>query len=115
MARKFTCDCGKQYEPNPKYKDFRVKCDVCIKKTKAADVKRRLVEYLGGKCVDCGLSGPPVIYDFDHINPSEKSFKVSGKAIYRWKELIKEIHKCQLRCANCHRLRHYMLEQQKDP
>ena len=110
MARKFTCDCGKQYTPNPKYKDHKVKCDSCIKKTKAAEVKKKAVDFLGGKCVDCGIEGHLVIYDFDHINPKQKSFKISGKAIYRWREIKKELNKCQLRCANCHRLRHYMLE-----
>ena len=110
MARKFTCDCGKEYTPNPKYKDHRVKCDSCIKKTKASEVKKRLVEYKGGRCKDCDQEYYPVVFDFDHIDPDEKSFKISGKAIYRWRELIKEVKKCDLRCANCHRLRHYMLE-----
>jgi len=112
MTRKFTCDCGKPYVPNPKYQDYRVKCDVCIKATKAAIVKKRCVEYLGGKCVDCEHEYLPVVFDFDHIDPYLKSFKISGKAIYRWHEIRKELDKCQLRCANCHRLRHYLLEQE---
>ena len=114
MARKFTCDCGHEYYPNPKYKDHKVKCDICIKKTRAAEVKKRLVAYRGGKCKDCDQEYHPVIFDFDHIDPSEKSFKISGKAIYRWKELLKEVKKTDLRCSNCHRLRHYMLENQDD-
>lgn len=113
MTRKFTCDCGVVYVPNPKYKDYRVKCDTCIKATKAAEVKKRAVEYLGGKCVDCEKEYPPVVFDFDHIDPTVKSFKISGKAIYRWHEIKKELDKCQLRCANCHRLRHYLLEQEQ--
>ena len=113
MTRKFTCDCGVAYVPNPKYQDYRVKCDKCIKATKAAEVKKRAVEYLGGKCVDCEKEYPPVVFDFDHIDPTQKSFKISGKAIYRWHEIQKELDKCALRCANCHRLRHYLLEQEK--
>lgn len=110
MTRKFTCDCGKAYVPNPKYHDYRVKCDACIKTTKAAIVKKKAVDYLGGVCVDCGVKYPPVVFDFDHKDPNEKSFKISGKAIYRWREIKKELDKCELRCANCHRLRHYLLE-----
>lgn len=108
MTRYYTCDCGKQYTPNPKYKDDKVKCDVCIKKTKASEVKKRAVDYMGGICVDCREEYHPVVFDFDHVHPHTKSFKISGKAIYRWKELRKELDKCQLRCSNCHRLRHYM-------
>jgi hypothetical protein len=110
MARKFVCDCGKPYIPNPKYQDHRVKCDFCIKGTKAALIKKKCVEYLGGKCVDCKGEFLPVVFDFDHKNPEEKSFKISGKAIYRWNEIKKELDKCDLRCSNCHRLRHYLLE-----
>ena len=42
----------------------------------------------------------------------QKSFKISGKSIYRWNEIKKELNKCQLRCSNCHRLRHYLIEQE---
>lgn len=107
MARKFTCDCGKEYTPNPKYKDHRVKCDSCIKATLSHDVKKRCVKYLGGKCVDCGYDEHPVALDFDHVDPKTKSFKISGNAIYRWNELKNELDKCVIRCANCHRIRHY--------
>jgi hypothetical protein len=107
MQHEYTCDCGKLYTPNPKYKDFRVKCTECIRQTSAAEVKAKCVKYLGGRCVDCGFSGHPVAFDFDHKNPLNKSFKISGNYIFRWHELQKELHKCQLRCATCHRLRHY--------
>lgn len=105
---KFICDCGKEYVPAPKYADIRVKCTACIRNTRAAEVKRKCVEYLGGKCVDCGFHGHPVAFDFDHKDPAQKSFKISGKYIFRWYELVKELKKCVLRCSNCHRIRHYL-------
>lgn len=110
MKSTFVCDCGKTYAPSQKYKDHRVKCSVCIKHTRSAEVKIKAVKYLGGKCVDCGFSGHPVAFDFDHMNPAEKEFKISGKYIFRWSELQKELKKCQLRCSNCHRIRHYLLD-----
>jgi len=110
MTIKYNCDCGAEYVPNPKYKDQRVKCDICIKRTRAAEVKKKAVDYLGGKCVDCEKEYPPVVFDFDHTDPTQKSFKISGKAIYRWAEIQKELDKCQLRCSNCHRLRHYIID-----
>jgi excinuclease UvrABC ATPase subunit len=108
MPSEYKCDCGNFYVPNEKYKDSRVKCNKCIKTTRSMEVKEKSIKYLGGKCVDCGFSGHPVAFDFDHIEPENKSFKISGKAIYRWKELKAELDKCQLRCSNCHRIKHYL-------
>jgi hypothetical protein len=106
-SKQYVCDCGKLYTPKIKYKDSRVKCSDCIKKTRAADVKARCVEFLGGKCVDCKWVGPAVAFDFDHNDPSKKEFKISGNYIFRWSELRKELLKTSLRCSNCHRIRHY--------
>jgi hypothetical protein len=104
----FVCDCGRHYKPSAKYKDSRVKCNACLKTTTAAEVKARAVEYLGGKCVDCKGQFPPVAYDFDHRDPSTKDFKISGNYIFRWDVLKRELDKTDLRCAVCHRIRHYM-------
>lgn len=109
MARTYICDCGQEYVPNvAKYKDLRVKCDACCRKTRARDVKAKAVAYLGGRCVDCDYSGHPVAFDFDHKNPKHKKFNLSGSWLFRWTELVKELKKCALRCSNCHRTRHYL-------
>lgn len=108
--QKYICDCGKSYIPKSKYNDTRVKCSVCIRHTKSSEVKIKCINYLGGKCKDCNQIFHPVCFDFDHKNPSQKEFKISGKYIFRWKELKRELNKCELRCSNCHRLRHYLLE-----
>lgn len=105
------CDCGRTYSPNKKYKDQNVKCNICIDSIKPSDVKKRAISHLGGKCVDCGFAGHFSAFDFDHKNPIEKSFKISGKFYYRWKELLKELNKCELRCSNCHRIKHYIIEE----
>ena len=57
-------------------------------------------------CVDCKNPDPRVL-DFDHQR--DKSFNI-GKAIssghVSWEVILKEIEKCEVRCANCHRIRH---------
>lgn len=46
------------------------------------------------------------VFDFDHRDPSEKLFAIStnykGVSVA---SLIKEMNKCDLVCANCHRHR----------
>jgi hypothetical protein len=59
-------------------------------------------------CVDCGGSFPRECMDFDHVpGRGEKSFNISratadGVSI---KKIMTEISKCDLVCANCHRIR----------
>lgn len=57
-------------------------------------------------CVDCGESNP-VVLEFDHRNPEEKSFTIGGIRLlhYSWKRVMSEIEKCDVRCANCHKKR----------
>lgn len=58
--------------------------------------------------MDCGLDDFRVL-DFHHRNPLEKSFEISTKATGGWgiKTLLKEIEKCDVLCANCHRIHTY--------
>ena len=56
-------------------------------------------------CISCGVSNPLVL-EFDHRNPAEKSFTIG----VRWpnislEALQKEVAKCDVRCANCHKIR----------
>lgn len=68
--------------------------------------REKLFNYLKEHpCVDCGLTNP-IVLEFDHKNSSEKEYNVS-KMIgnFGWPKIVKEINKCDVRCANCHRLR----------
>ena len=70
--------------------------------------KLKVLEYLEGHpCIDCGNSNP-IVLEFDHRIPSEKSFAV-GRAVNgshrSWKLIKSEIDKCDVRCANCHKIR----------
>jgi hypothetical protein len=59
-----------------------------------------------GPCLDCGRIYPPYVMDFDHRDPKTKIAKVSAM-VYKGSEplLRAEIAKCDLICANCHRIR----------
>lgn len=59
-------------------------------------------------CLDCNVMWPPEAMDFDHRDPETKSFSVSRRRNYSVKRLsvtLEEIAKCDLVCANCHRIR----------
>lgn len=57
-------------------------------------------------CMECGNKYPPYVMDFDHREPQEKEFTISGKKIQLpISKLLEEIEKCDVVCANCHRIR----------
>lgn len=56
-------------------------------------------------CADCGVQYPPVVMDFDHRPEEEKLFEVATNWGRRREDLAAEIAKCDVVCANCHRLR----------
>lgn len=70
---------------------------------------RRLVELLGGRCQRCNGQYPHAVYDFHHRDPTEKKFSI-GQAItdLSWDEVVAEAKKCDLLCANCHRIEHFV-------
>jgi hypothetical protein len=69
---------------------------------------QRLVTELKRKpCMDCGGIFPPECMDFDHRDPSDKVQGVSRLVFRRYSRdrILAEIAKCDLICANCHRIR----------
>jgi hypothetical protein len=58
-------------------------------------------------CADCGRSFPPYIMDFDHRDPSTKSFcLLADKVLLKNRDvLLAEVAKCDVVCANCHAIR----------
>jgi len=68
------------------------------------------VEYKGGKCEVCGYDRCVEALEFHHRDLSEKEFGISAKGYSRsWKAVMKELDKCILVCANCHRELHAKL------
>ena len=65
-------------------------------------------------CAKCGENRPYAI-DFHHINPSEKSFQISGMVREKSREsILAEIQKCVCLCKNCHAEFHYLYGRQPD-
>lgn len=59
-------------------------------------------------CCECGYNKHPSALDFDHIDPSKKLFDISRKIVFsKFSDLMEEIKKCRVVCANCHRIHSY--------
>src|ERR1039457_1895291 len=66
------------------------------------------VEQFGGKCQICGYNKCINALEFHHIDPATKEFSPSYVIFARkWEEAFKELEKCILICANCHRENHF--------
>lgn len=84
-------------------------CKQCLtdrSRDNGRDMKAKAVEYKGGLCIDCMIAYPDVVYDFHHKNPKQKDFAISAFQGIDWQKLKIELDKCDLLCANCHRIRH---------
>lgn len=56
-------------------------------------------------CIDCGYNQHSVALDFDHVKSDKVSEIARMIATQRPSHLIRdEIRKCDVRCANCHRI-----------
>lgn len=48
----------------------------------------------------------PCCLDFHHLKDKKFEIGIATKSAYSWENIVKEINKCVLVCANCHRKIH---------
>jgi hypothetical protein len=73
---------------------------------------------LDSGCVDCGFKEHAAALDFDHLPGCIKLFSISFTMAAKfnqrtWDEIDSEIKKCEVVCANCHRIRTWKRRSQK--
>lgn len=66
-------------------------------------------------CADCGGNFHPVAMDFDHIGPKLGNIASMVSSGYKLPLIQAEIAKCQIVCANCHRIRTHLRKQNSTP
>jgi hypothetical protein len=90
----------------------RNKCKDCYRKTKKELQKKYRLwidEYKENKgCCKCGLNDYRVL-EFHHKDGSKKEFSIAEVSTkgYGLEKINKELEKCSVICANCHRKLHY--------
>ena len=101
-------DSRKYYAGNVKRQLIRNQ----LKKDQIRDYIHLYKEFRG--CMDCGNKFPYYVLDLDHRDPSIK--EVTPSRLWKsnsWTKVNAELEKCDVVCANCHRVRtheknHYM-------
>lgn len=74
-------------------------------KRRTADNTARLRKIKSQPCADCGKSYPYFVMDFDHIGTDKKANVAELVHNNTWPIISRELTKCELVCANCHRFR----------
>ena len=97
--------CKKSYD-NADYantKSRRKKNILARKARNQQETKQFIYEFCKSHpCTDCG-EADPIVLEFDHLG--DKSYNVSSMVDHSMKMIQKEIAKCEVVCANCHRRR----------
>lgn len=92
----------KHYQDNKKY--YR---DKAKERKRTLLPKRRAIinryKTLKG-CVDCGYKENAEALDFDHLRDKEFLISRAVAQMTSWKRIKEEVKKCEVRCANCHRI-----------
>jgi len=106
--------CGILLTKKNTYKIRTLNCKKCFnKKTNEIVIrhKKEAIKILGGKCIRCGFNGNYIVFEFHHPNSNKESSWGKLRNKKGWKFILKEIKKCQLVCANCHRIIHWEMRQ----
>ncbi len=84
--------------------------------SRVIEKKKRLIrEAKNVPCADCGEKYPPCVMDFDHRRAEEKNFSIGPSVTNKgFSEIMAEIEKCDVVCANCHRLRTFSMSSSSD-
>lgn len=95
-------DAIARYLRSPKGKETRRRGDN-KRLARFVELMKALKE--GKPCMDCGGTFPLCAMEFDHRPGEVKRFNISNSANRAVRTVLKEIEKCDLVCANCHRIR----------
>lgn len=85
-------------------------CKVCFSKRMMVRYEERakyIVSLKGGACSICGYNKCPAALEFHHTDPTQKEFQINKRWSMSDVAIQKEIDKCVLLCANCHRETHW--------
>jgi predicted HNH restriction endonuclease len=67
-------------------------------------------------CMDCHILYPHMCMEFDHREPSKKRLSIATMVAqcYAIEEILVEISKCDLVCSNCHAIRTWRQQHERN-
>jgi predicted HNH restriction endonuclease len=79
-----------------------------IRQQRARNKIRDFVNSYKTKCAQCGMDHPGCLV-FHHRNPADKKFSIQNAVARKVPkdQIIAEIAKCDILCANCHSILHW--------
>lgn len=81
-------------------------CKDCFRQVMLVRTRKQaeLISSLVGDCCSvCGYNKCDSALELHHLDPKQKEFSLSKSRSYSIEKIKKEISKCILLCANCHR------------
>ena len=99
--------CTRHYKLNYRNGDPTIQKRATSTFGKSAKARKTYVEAykLDRGCIDCGYSAHPAALDFDHLPGTVKVRDIKSGQQLGWQALLDVIAKCEIVCANCHRIR----------
>lgn len=98
--------CTEHNQEYVKNVNGKYRCSKCCQERvseRRRELKRKAVEYKGGKCECCSYDKCIAALEFHHLDPNQKDFGIGNGNTKGWESIKTELDKCIMVCANCHR------------
>jgi len=93
----------------PANRDKHIKRNRAVRDKRLVEIRKWVNDYkVEHGCVDCGYNANAAALDLDHRDPTEKRNTVCMlvRNMNSLEGVKEEVVKCDVRCANCHRIKH---------
>jgi len=105
--KKMESEYGIIYRLTNIYKNKKKRLEAKRKRRVKKENHLMVQELKHNPCCDCGRSFLYYCMDFDHKDPTKKRYNINAMIGKGYEIILNEISKCDLVCANCHRLREF--------
>ncbi|KFZ25998.1 MAG: hypothetical protein KQ78_01975 [Candidatus Izimaplasma bacterium HR2] len=101
-TRKYCFECSPSTKNGEGEKERQVHNKTVLRRA----MKKQAVKIKGGKCSKCNYDKCIDALEFHHLDPAIKESGLGNGNTRSWDKYKKELEKCILLCANCHREEH---------
>lgn|SRR5262245_54003033 len=111
LRHSYCRECGKEFTRRHYKENKRQYLDRNARSyARRRDLVRRM---MSRPCTDCGIQYPYYVMDFDHREGEVKEYELNCVDRMTIHAILREIGKCDVVCANCHRQRTWQRRMKK--